>query len=104
MLDGQETDLLASNPFKGGRPMEVGKTLWRTRDCVELSHIQEDSSIRYHLGFCECGKRITIGFNRMDTLLDIMSKKHFRRARKQRRIPLRHRIGKFLLKNESYTH
>lgn len=90
--------LLAKSPRRPGTPRKLGATVMRKRgDQVDINAIHllhEPSSIRFHLGYCYCGKEITAGYERLDLLLDVLEAHHFPRRRKK--IPLRKRLSGWL--------
>lgn len=97
-----DVSLLDKGPNRPGRPMELGNTAWKKNDQTEISNFKEESSIRFHLGYCMCGRQIVAGYNRMNLLMDRLEKAHFPR-RRERRPPLRHVLGKMLMSND-YPH
>lgn len=40
-----------------------------------MSMIVEESEIRYHVGYCLCGRRIVVGNNRAQELVNMLVKK-----------------------------
>jgi hypothetical protein len=44
-------------------------------DVVEISAIREDSSKRFHLGYCKCGCKIAVGEKRALVIIKTMQKK-----------------------------
>lgn len=95
LMNEKETELLDKSPHLPGRPMKIGKNLMRGPNQIEIAEIRESSSVRYHLGYCDCGRHITAGYEKMDALLTAMEENKFPRQKK--RVPLRQRLGKFLL-------
>lgn len=73
--------LLLTNP-NGGKPQQVGKTYWvgwqpgsqSPESVVEISAIKEDTSKRFHLGYCKCGMKITAGEKRALVLIKTMQR------------------------------
>jgi hypothetical protein len=74
--DGLDEVLLMHNP-KGGRPQRIGtiapsKQLDPTS--VDISEIREASTIRYHLGYCSCSRRIVVGYERARVFVTLLEK------------------------------
>jgi hypothetical protein len=73
--------LMLTNP-RGGKPQQMGRTYWigmqtgcqSPEDVVEISAIREDSSKRFHLGYCKCGMKISAGEKRALVLIKTMQK------------------------------
>lgn len=93
MYENLDELLMERNP-KGGRPMHVGTLFYKDQMCVDVSAIKEETQIRYHLGYCTCGRRIVIGPNRVDIIVERLARK----GMAPKRAPLRERVGRFLLR------
>ena len=96
MRESYDELIMESNP-KGGRPMGLGTLIFRSHDTVDLSAIREDMEVRYHLGYCACGRRIVVGQNRAKALAASLCKRGL--WPEPEREPFRVRLGKRLLKN-----
>lgn len=59
--------LMLQNP-KGGKPRKIGSTLILNMNphekVVDISEVREDTSMRFHLGYCPCGSKIAAGEKR----------------------------------------
>lgn len=59
--------LMLHNPL-GGKPKKIGSTvilgLEKATMAIDMSEIKEDGSIRFHCGYCHCGRKSTIGEKR----------------------------------------
>lgn len=67
--------LMLHNP-RGGRPQKPGATVFTQLEpknsWQDLSEIREDTSMRMHLGYCQCGIKKTIGEKRGLLLIKIL--------------------------------
>ena len=95
MYDNLDELLMERNP-KGGRPAHVGSLIFNDKTSVDLQFIKEECERRYHLGYCVCGRRIVVGQNRAQALVDRLDRRGFQPVR--RRVPLRIRLAKRLLR------
>lgn len=91
----EEDEILYDANSNGGRPKKVGGSVWKDPNQVEISSVGEDSSLRLHLGYCRCGRRIVAGSKRAGYLRDALERMHV--ERRSSKVPLRVRIGRMLL-------
>jgi hypothetical protein len=96
MYENLDELLMEKNP-KGGRPAHIGSLIFNDRTCIDLQQIKEECERRYHLGYCQCGRRIVVGENRAQALVETLGKRGFRPE--PRRSPWRIRLAKRLLKS-----
>lgn len=92
-LDEYQEMVMSRNP-RGGRPVQAGNTVWQAKDTQDISEIREDVQRRLMLGYCTCGKKIVVGYNRAEHLMSAMQKRGIEPARRD---PVRLRIAKLLV-------
>src|SRR4051812_39332155 len=70
--------LMLHNP-RGGKPQKIGATLWTPLQpkgsVVEISELKEDTTMRFHLGYCSCGNKIVTGEKRALILIKTLKQK-----------------------------
>lgn len=71
-MDDELEFLMLQNP-RGGRPQKIGASIYvplePKNSLVEISEITESSVMRFHLGYCACGKKIVAGERRALVLI-----------------------------------
>lgn len=73
--------LMLTNP-RGGKPQQIGKAVWmgyqpgsqRPDTAVDVSTIKEDTTKRFHLGYCKCGSKILAGEKRALVIIKTMQR------------------------------
>ena len=91
------TTLIDKAPGVPGRPMQLGSTTWKGKNQTDLFRIREESSIRFHLGYCMgCGLKVVAGYDYMGYLMDQMLKHHFP-YKKSSRFSIKRKLAKILL-------
>jgi len=96
-IDGDFDDelLLARNP-NGGRPQKLGSMIVdREKHTFDVKGVLEETFIRYHLGYCNCGRKIMIGPKRAMYLVQILKKNGLGESPK---IPLRVWLARVVLR------
>lgn len=96
MRESYDEILMETNP-RGGRPMGLGTLLFRGSDTVDVSRVDEATTVRYHLGYCACGRRIVVGRERAAAIVAALRKRGL--LADPDREPFRVRLGKRLLKS-----
>lgn len=70
--------LMLKNP-RGGRPQRIGATVWTRLEprgsTVEISDVREDTTMKFHLGYCQCGNKIVAGEKRALILIKVLQEK-----------------------------
>lgn len=89
--------LMSRNPL-GGRPQGIGSLVFNDPDgqkTYEVSQIKENSTQRFLLGYCFCGRKVVIGEKRASMLLAALK----RRGIEERRlsVPLRVKLARSLV-------
>lgn len=95
--DGLDELLMSHNPT-GGRPKRIGSVIFADDDrqsTYEVDQIKEETSIRYMLGYCVCGRKIIAGEKRAAVLAAAFEKRNIKA--KIPMVPLRLRIARRLV-------
>lgn len=70
--------LMLHNP-RGGRPQKIGVPVYLSLEppqtVVEISSVKEDTSTRFFLGYCHCGKKLTAGEKRALIMMDRLARR-----------------------------
>lgn len=91
-----EMEEMTSQNIRGGRPMGLGHTVFQGSDKTDIQTITEETSIRYHAGYCSgCGKKIVMSYATASELAKVLYKRGVR-PRAREIVPVR--LAKWLLK------
>lgn len=73
LLGDREELILNYNPA-GGRPMQIGHTVWRNSHDISLDRVEEYLEVRLHIGYCPCGcgRKIVVSPQQAAKLLEII--------------------------------
>lgn len=73
--EGFDELLFGHNP-NGGRPMHIGTLIPGLQpNQTDVSSCEEETQIRYFLGYCNCGHRIVIGPKRAEVIAEMFHKR-----------------------------
>jgi len=74
----EELEMLMLHNPRGGKPQKIGATVYLglqpPNSTIDISEIKEDTSRRFHLGYCPCGRKITAGEKRALILIKTLAK------------------------------
>lgn len=88
--------MLFRNP-NGGRPMAIGRWLFgNPPNSHQIKTFEETSLIVYHLGYCPCGRKLTIGPKQAEFLLGSLDKRYHQTNQEPKEM-MRSRLARFLL-------
>lgn len=72
--EGLDELLHLHNP-NGGRPMKIGQFVAPAESAISVNHCEEQETVRYFMGYCNCGKKIVIGAKRAETVARMFQKR-----------------------------
>lgn len=70
-----ELEVLMLNNPRGGRPQTIGTSIYlpleRNKNAiVDISKVEEETSVRFFLGYCHCGDKLVAGEKRALVMID----------------------------------
>lgn len=72
--------------------MDPGRLVIGGGRCTPIQEVRAQSCLRYHLGYCRCGERITVDPDMADGLV----RAFVRRSAYRPKIPIRQRIANLI--------
>jgi hypothetical protein len=91
-------DLLFERNPKGGRPMKPGQLVYDST-AVSVDRVVEETCIRYHVGYCPCGRRTVIGPEQASILIRTLERNGMRAKES---VPIRKRLAKLIYNESEY--